>query len=78
MATSGDVLLFIGAIIFVLCGILRLARFNVSKEKVYLGMPITINGAIFPLIYFITLNTLPKKNPLPKGAEGLLPRYHPF
>lgn len=42
-------------IVFVLCGILRLARFNVTNIKHFEGMPITINGVLFPLIYFIKI-----------------------
>jgi len=43
-------------IFFVICGILRLARFNTiktEKTKEYIGMPITLNGIIVPTIYFI-------------------------
>ncbi|HIG96514.1 MAG TPA: CDP-diacylglycerol--serine O-phosphatidyltransferase [Chthoniobacterales bacterium] len=39
---------------FVCCGILRLARFNISqatKKGVYEGVPITTNGLVFPLLY---------------------------
>lgn len=42
-------------IIFVLCGILRLARFNIANIKHFEGMPITVNGILFPLIYFINV-----------------------
>ncbi|MBU1202058.1 MAG: CDP-diacylglycerol--serine O-phosphatidyltransferase [Nanoarchaeota archaeon] len=41
-------------VIFVLCGAFRLARFNILRKKVkgFIGMPITINGVIFPVLYF--------------------------
>ncbi|MBU0472179.1 MAG: CDP-diacylglycerol--serine O-phosphatidyltransferase [Nanoarchaeota archaeon] len=41
--------LYVGASAF------RLARFNVMKKKVdgFLGMPITINGLIFPILFFV-------------------------
>lgn len=40
-------------IFFALCGILRLARFNITKnDGFYEGVPITTNGIIFPLIFF--------------------------
>lgn len=39
-------------VVFLLCGILRLARFNVMKMKDFMGMPITMNGIIIPLVYF--------------------------
>ncbi len=40
-------------IIFVCAGSLRLARFNISKIKGFEGMPITVNGVLFPVLYFI-------------------------
>jgi CDP-diacylglycerol--serine O-phosphatidyltransferase len=53
-----DVWLTLALVIFVLCGILRLARFNVVNLKgKYIGMPITFNGLIVPLIYFAMLPT---------------------
>ncbi len=41
---------------FIACGISRLARFNVivKKTKHYIGMPITLNGIIFPLFFIIS------------------------
>jgi len=51
-----SLLLTVSLIIFVMCGALRLARFNVTKIKGgYEGMPITINGLIIPLLYFVML-----------------------
>lgn len=53
---GGGILLDVMLIIFVLCGALRLARFNVTNIKgAYQGMPITMNGLIIPLIYFVML-----------------------
>ncbi|HJN56518.1 MAG TPA: CDP-diacylglycerol--serine O-phosphatidyltransferase [Candidatus Woesearchaeota archaeon] len=38
--------------IFLFCGILRLARYNIMDSKDgYAGMPITLNGLIVPVIY---------------------------
>lgn len=47
---------------FLGCGILRLARFNVTTKdiKCFLGMPITVNGLIFPLFYFISASYFTK------------------
>jgi len=42
-------------IFFSLCGMLRLARFNITKIKGFEGVPITTNGIVFPLVYFIFL-----------------------
>ncbi|HLD06974.1 MAG TPA: CDP-diacylglycerol--serine O-phosphatidyltransferase [Candidatus Nanoarchaeia archaeon] len=36
--------------VFLAAGMLRLARFNVTHQ--YLGMPITMNGIIVPLLFF--------------------------
>jgi CDP-diacylglycerol---serine O-phosphatidyltransferase len=45
-------------VLFVLCGILRLARFNVvNLSGAYIGMPITWNGLLIPLIYSVGLPT---------------------
>ena len=40
--------------IFLFCGILRLARYNIMDLKgVFQGIPITWNGVVIPLIYFL-------------------------
>ena len=40
-------------ILFLSCGIIRLAKFNVQLVVgYYFGMPITVNGVIFPALYF--------------------------
>ena len=39
-------------LLFSLCGMLRLARFNVSNIKHFEGVPITTNGILFPVVYF--------------------------
>jgi len=40
--------------VFLFCGILRLARYNIMDIKgAYAGMPITLNGIFIPFIYFI-------------------------
>lgn len=40
--------------IFLFCGILRLARYNIMDLKgTFQGMPITLNGIIIPLAYFL-------------------------
>jgi CDP-diacylglycerol---serine O-phosphatidyltransferase len=38
---------------FIACGMLRLARYNVIRVQGFLGVPITTNGILFPLLYFI-------------------------
>ncbi len=41
-------------LVFVAAGMLRLARFNVTENKEgYEGVPITINGIIFPLLFAV-------------------------
>ena len=40
--------------VFLFCGILRLARYNIMDLKgSFQGMPITLNGVIIPLAYFV-------------------------
>jgi CDP-diacylglycerol---serine O-phosphatidyltransferase len=38
------------AAIFVSCGMLRLARYNISESAGFEGVPITINGVLFPIL----------------------------
>jgi CDP-diacylglycerol---serine O-phosphatidyltransferase len=40
-------------VFFSVCGMLRLARFNVTDIKHFEGLPITANGLVFPAVYFI-------------------------
>ncbi len=44
--------------IFVFCGILRLARYNIISGQAvgFIGMPITLNGILIPLVYFAGLD----------------------
>ena len=47
----------IAIVIFLFCGILRLARYNIMEVKgAYSGLPITFNGAIIPLVFFLNMN----------------------
>jgi len=39
--------------LFLACGMIRLARFNITDESHFIGMPITMNGLIIPIFYFI-------------------------
>lgn len=42
--------------VFLFCGILRLARYNIMDMKgAFQGMPITMNGIVIPLIYFLKM-----------------------
>ena len=40
-------------VFFVAMGVLRLARFNVLELDYYVGMPITLNGLLIPVFYFL-------------------------
>jgi CDP-diacylglycerol--serine O-phosphatidyltransferase len=40
---------------FVACGMLRLARYNISTGKGFEGVPITVNGVLFPVLYLLFL-----------------------
>jgi len=45
--------------IFLFCGILRLARYNITNLKgEFQGMPITTNGIIIPIIYFLDVSKI--------------------
>lgn len=46
-----DYILMAGCVIFALGGVLRLARFNISKEKEYRGVPTPLSGLVI-LTYF--------------------------
>ena len=39
--------------IFLAASLLRLARFQIEEAKFSIGMPTTVNGLIFPAIYFL-------------------------
>jgi CDP-diacylglycerol---serine O-phosphatidyltransferase len=41
------------AAIFVCCGMLRLARYNISESTGFEGVPITVNGVVFPVLVLI-------------------------
>jgi len=48
--------LMIVMFLFILFGLLRLARYNVIEMKgIYYGMPITFNAVVISLIYFVSL-----------------------
>lgn len=38
---------------FVTCGMLRLARYNVSEAQGFEGVPITVNGVLFPVLFLV-------------------------
>lgn len=45
--------------LFVVAGIMRLARFNITKIKdKHEGMPITVNGIIVPILYLFNVSAL--------------------
>jgi len=41
------------AAMFVSCGMLRLARYNISEGTGFEGVPITVNGVLFPALVFL-------------------------
>ncbi|MDF9392191.1 MULTISPECIES: CDP-diacylglycerol--serine O-phosphatidyltransferase [Methylococcus] len=59
---------------FVACGMLRLARYNISTSKGFEGVPITVNGVLFPLLYLLSVIFPPSLSawPLVFLAMGLL------
>ena len=51
---AGTVALLVAGLFFLLCGIARLARFNITKHhSVFEGVPITTNGVVVPLAYWL-------------------------
>jgi len=51
--SSPGILGIIVALFFVACGMLRLARYNISEEAGFEGIPITVNGVLFPLLFLL-------------------------
>lgn len=49
-AMENQVLQSLVAVFFVSCGMLRLARYNISEGKGFEGVPITVNGVLFPVL----------------------------
>jgi CDP-diacylglycerol--serine O-phosphatidyltransferase len=47
------------ALFFVACGMLRLARYNISEGTGFEGVPITVNGVLFPVL-FLLFNSFPQ------------------
>lgn len=41
------------ALFFVVCGMLRLARYNISEDSGFVGVPITVNGVLFPVLFLL-------------------------
>ncbi len=51
-----SIFLLVSIAVFISCGMLRLARYNIiNYKKGFIGMPITLNGLIFPLICLLSL-----------------------
>lgn len=50
-------LLFLSGMIFVCAGAYRLARFMTRDQPYFSGIPITLNGILFPLLFFLHWNT---------------------
>jgi CDP-diacylglycerol--serine O-phosphatidyltransferase len=51
---ANSILAAIAGIVLLCCGALRLARFNITHlPDMFEGMPITVNGVIFPVLWFI-------------------------
>jgi CDP-diacylglycerol--serine O-phosphatidyltransferase len=53
LLSSPGVLGIIVALFFISCGMLRLARYNISEEAGFEGVPITVNGVLFPLLFLL-------------------------
>jgi len=54
--SSPDIFGITVTLFFVSCGMLRLARYNISDGKGFVGVPITVNGVLFPLLFLLFIN----------------------
>lgn len=50
---SPGILISALSVFFITCGMLRLARYNVSDAPGFEGVPITVNGVLFPILFLI-------------------------
>jgi CDP-diacylglycerol--serine O-phosphatidyltransferase len=51
-----SVFLLLSIFFFIICGIIRLGRYNLIRySKGFIGMPITVNALVLPILYFISL-----------------------
>ena len=50
------ILISILLLFFIVCGMLRLARYNISEGPGFEGVPITVNGVLFPILFLIYSN----------------------
>jgi len=57
--SSPGVLGIVVALFFVACGMLRLARYNISEGTGFEGVPITVNGVLFPVL-FVLVGSFPQ------------------
>jgi CDP-diacylglycerol--serine O-phosphatidyltransferase len=62
------------ALFFVACGMLRLARYNITEEEGFEGVPITVNGILFPILFLLFSNFPQSLNywPMVFLIQGLL------
>ncbi len=55
-----NMLLAVFLLLFILAGAFRLARFNTLRKRIkgFVGMPITVNGILFPVLYYANANLI--------------------
>ncbi|MFH0978278.1 MAG: CDP-diacylglycerol--serine O-phosphatidyltransferase [Candidatus Woesearchaeota archaeon] len=53
--SSRSTVVVLSIVFFVVCGMLRLARYNITKTKDFVGVPITVNGVLFPVLYLLAV-----------------------
>jgi CDP-diacylglycerol---serine O-phosphatidyltransferase len=51
--SSPDTLSIAVSLFFVACGMLRLARYNIYEGAGFEGVPITVNGVLFPILFLL-------------------------
>ena len=59
---------------FIACGMLRLARYNISDAPGFEGVPISVNGVLFPLLFLLFSSVPQSLNywPLVFLVQGML------
>ncbi len=69
---SRNIVTLTTGIFFALCGILRLARFNITHLKYFEGVPITTNGLLFPLLWITLHKSMANVLPMVYVLMGIL------
>jgi len=56
LTTNSGMFIYMASFLLIMCGLIRLARFFKLKVNAKIGVPITFNGLLIPILYFLNLN----------------------